>query len=69
MSDEAIQKELIAHEKEMEAARRDIEAYTRKTLAPLWNKRREVVKKIPNFWGQAVRKYKDQSTIQDFNVA
>lgn len=32
-----------------------VHAYQRKLLAPVWNKRREIVKKIPGFWAQTVK--------------
>lgn len=31
-----------------------VQAYNRKLMAPVWHKRRELVKKIPGFWGQTV---------------
>lgn len=32
----------------------EISAIQRKLMEPIWYKRREMVKKIPNFWGQTV---------------
>lgn len=52
--DESILKELNEINEETEKVSAQIEAYTRKLMTPVWNKRREVVKKIPNFWTHAV---------------
>lgn len=32
----------------------EVSAFQRKLMGPIWYKRREMVKKIPNFWGQTV---------------
>lgn len=53
-TDEAVAKELENFEAETQEITKEIEAYARKLWAPAWNKRREIVKKIPNFWSQAV---------------
>ncbi|KAL1928874.1 hypothetical protein VTP01DRAFT_2660 [Rhizomucor pusillus] len=52
--DESILKELNEINEETEKVSAQIEAYTRKLMTPVWNKRREVVKKIPNFWTHAI---------------
>ncbi|KAI9365834.1 hypothetical protein BD770DRAFT_377350 [Pilaira anomala] len=32
----------------------EVSAYQRKLMEPVWYKRREIVKKIPNFWSQTI---------------
>ena len=58
MSEEVITKELAALNEQTLKAGKEVEQFTRKLMIPIWNKRREVIKKIPNFWTQAVN---DQS--------
>ncbi|KAF7727281.1 hypothetical protein EC973_007797 [Apophysomyces ossiformis] len=53
-TDEAIRKELIALEEETDKINNDVQAYTRKLMKPVWEKRREIVKKIPNFWAEVL---------------
>ena len=55
MSEEVINKELAALNEETLKAGKEVEQFTRKLMIPIWNKRRDVIKKIPNFWTQAVR--------------
>lgn len=45
---------LVLDEETMKVAE-DVQAYQRKLMDPVWYKRREMVKKIPGFWGQAVK--------------
>ncbi|CEP15165.1 hypothetical protein [Parasitella parasitica] len=41
-------------EEETMKANEQVQAYQRKLMDPIWHKRRELVKKIPNFWGTAI---------------
>ncbi|KAG2201500.1 hypothetical protein INT46_007773 [Mucor plumbeus] len=43
----------VLEEETMKAAEQ-VQAYQRKLMDPIWHKRRELVKKIPNFWGTAI---------------
>jgi template-activating factor I len=45
---------LVLEEETMKVAE-EVQAYQRKLMEPVWYKRREMVKKIPGFWGQAVK--------------
>ncbi|KAG2227082.1 hypothetical protein INT45_003812 [Circinella minor] len=54
MSEEVINKELAALNEETLKAGKEVEQFTRKLMIPIWNKRRDVIKKIPNFWTQAI---------------
>lgn len=44
----------VLEEETMKAAEQ-VQAYQRKVMEPIYHKRRELVKKIPNFWGTAVK--------------
>lgn len=44
----------VLEEETMKAAEQ-VQAYQRKLMDPIYHKRRELVKKIPNFWGTAVK--------------
>jgi template-activating factor I len=52
--DEATQNALLELDKESDAVDQQVAAYQRKLMIPIWNKRREVLKKIPSFWGRVV---------------
>ncbi|KAI9253852.1 hypothetical protein BDA99DRAFT_519162 [Phascolomyces articulosus] len=54
MSEEVINKELSALQEDTLKVGKEVEQYTRKLMIPIWNKRRDVIKKIPNFWTQAM---------------
>ncbi|KAG1250984.1 hypothetical protein G6F68_012516 [Rhizopus microsporus] len=41
-------------QEETAKAMEQVQAYQHKMMTPVWEKRREIVKNIPNFWGQAV---------------
>ncbi|CAO3638256.1 unnamed protein product [Mucor fragilis] len=43
----------VLEEETMKAAEQ-VQAYQRKVMEPIYHKRRELVKKIPNFWGTAI---------------
>lgn len=49
---------MVLEEETMKAAEQ-VQAYQRKLMDPIWHKRRELVKKIPHFWGTAVSNKKD----------
>lgn len=44
---------MVLDEETMRVAE-EVNAYQRKLMTPIWYKRREIVKKIPGFWSQAV---------------
>ena len=53
-SEEAINKQIVEIQEETDKAEREIQAHMRNKMAPIWNKRRGVVKQIPNFWTRVV---------------
>lgn len=53
-SEEAINKQLIELQEETDKADREVHAYMRQKMVPIWNKRRGIVKQIPNFWTRVV---------------
>ncbi|KAG0739365.1 hypothetical protein G6F57_006337 [Rhizopus arrhizus] len=44
-------------QEETAKAMEQVQAYQHKMMTPVWEKRREIVKNIPNFWGQAIRNH------------
>ncbi|EIE85189.1 hypothetical protein RO3G_09899 [Rhizopus delemar RA 99-880] len=50
-------------QEETAKAMEQVQAYQHKMMTPVWEKRREIVKNIPNFWGQAALDY-----LTDFHV-
>ncbi|KAI8059564.1 hypothetical protein BC940DRAFT_313413 [Gongronella butleri] len=54
MSDERIANELMSLENEQEAVHEKCLEYQRKLMKPLWEKRRDIVKNIPNFWAEVI---------------
>lgn len=44
---------LVLEEETMKVAE-EVAAFQRKLMAPIWEKRNVMVKKVPGFWGQAV---------------
>lgn len=53
-SEEAINKQLTKLQEETDKVDREVHAYMRQKMAPIWNKRRDIVKQIPNFWTRVV---------------
>ncbi|CDS08903.1 hypothetical protein LRAMOSA10264 [Lichtheimia ramosa] len=53
-SEEAINKQLIELQEETDKADREVHAYMRQKMVPIWNKRRGIVKQIPNFWTRVI---------------
>lgn len=53
-SEEAINKQLVELQEETEKTERELQAHMRNKMAPIWNKRRDIVKQIPNFWTRVV---------------
>ncbi|KAI8992125.1 hypothetical protein BDF20DRAFT_88533 [Mycotypha africana] len=51
-AEEAFTDDLMVLEEEAMKVSEQVQAYHRKLMAPIWEKRREMVKKIPNFWNQ-----------------
>ncbi|KAI9496462.1 hypothetical protein BDB00DRAFT_758242 [Zychaea mexicana] len=54
MSEEVINQEFANIQEEAQKAARQVELYTRKLMVPIWEKRRDTIKKIPGFWTQAI---------------
>ncbi|KAI7868361.1 hypothetical protein BDF14DRAFT_1795717 [Spinellus fusiger] len=52
--DKETEQALIDISRETEKAHEEAQTFVRKLLKPTWEKRREIVKNIPNFWAQAV---------------
>ncbi len=53
-SEDIINDDLMVLEEETMKVAEEVAAYQRKLMAPIWEKRSHMVKKIPGFWGQAV---------------
>ncbi|KAJ8655060.1 hypothetical protein O0I10_009267 [Lichtheimia ornata] len=53
-SEEAINKQLVELQEETEKTERELQAHMRNKMAPIWNKRRDIVKQIPNFWTRVI---------------
>lgn len=53
-----LEDELRVIQEETEKAREQLAIQERKLMMPIWEKRREIVKKIPNFYATAVSKIK-----------
>lgn len=51
-----LEDELRVIQEETEKAREQLAIQERKLMVPIWEKRREIVKKIPNFYATAVSK-------------
>ncbi|KAI8990207.1 hypothetical protein BDB01DRAFT_780440 [Pilobolus umbonatus] len=53
-AEDIINDEFMALEDETMKVSEAVQAYQRKLMIPLWDKRRELAKKIPGFWGQVL---------------
>lgn len=53
-TEDLIQDNFMLLEEETMKAAEEAAAHQRKLMQPIWNKRREMVKSIEGFWGQAV---------------
>ncbi|KAI9312180.1 hypothetical protein BX666DRAFT_1866556 [Dichotomocladium elegans] len=62
-SEEEINNQLMELHKETAKIDRDIQNQLRKLMIPIWNKRRAIVKQIPNFWGRVAL-----GNLTDFHV-
>ncbi|ORX48806.1 hypothetical protein DM01DRAFT_1409711 [Hesseltinella vesiculosa] len=53
-NEEKVNNQLIDLSKEEDDIHDKVLDYQRQLMTPLWNKRREIVKQIPNFWSEAI---------------
>lgn len=53
-SQDPVNEELLALEEETMKIAEQVQAYQRKLMTPVFEKRRAIAKNIPNFWGQTV---------------
>ncbi|KAI9483159.1 MAG: hypothetical protein EXX96DRAFT_499081 [Benjaminiella poitrasii] len=53
-TEDILNDELMVLDEETMKVAEQVQAYQRKLMTPIWEKRREMVKKIPNFWGQVL---------------
>ncbi|KAI7904008.1 uncharacterized protein BX663DRAFT_506099 [Cokeromyces recurvatus] len=53
-AEDVLNDELMVLEEETMKVAEQVQAYQRKLMTPIWEKRREMVKKIPGFWGQVL---------------
>ncbi|KAG0173268.1 hypothetical protein DFQ28_011179 [Apophysomyces sp. BC1034] len=51
-TEEALRNEITALEDQTNKVNDEIQAYSRKLMQPVWEQRREIVKKIPHFWAE-----------------
>ncbi|KAG1436191.1 hypothetical protein G6F56_013663 [Rhizopus delemar] len=55
--EDSVRNQLEALDKETENVMKDVMTYQRRLYVPIWEKRREMGRKIPNFWGIAIGNY------------
>ncbi|CAO3669123.1 unnamed protein product [Rhizopus stolonifer] len=55
--EDIVENQLEALDKETENVMKDVMTYQRRLYVPIWEKRREMGRKIPNFWGIAIGNY------------
>lgn len=55
-SEDQATQELLDLEEEALKVADQVQTYQRKLMAPVYAKRREIAKQIPNFWSQVVKK-------------
>jgi len=53
-SEDIIEEQLQSLQQEASEVMEKVQVYQRKVMTPVWEKRREMIKKIPGFWGTAV---------------